>query len=247
MAAGQTPLFRFKHGDHACIFYRSDDSLMEILTPYVAEGLLKGERCFGAQKPHILKRLFYDLRFLGIDVDRELKRGALEFHTENEVYFSKGIFEPAVMMEMLLQSIEDSAQKGFTCFRTAGDMSWAVRGWNMCDQILGYESMVEKFYPGRTATGICQYPIADFPPKVLDEVLRAHRLHLAADPNKVYRSMHVGYVNCSAEIVANKFDVNPYYYYYVVEQHRPQEIVGWGVSSDFDSAAAHVDQIAHTI
>lgn len=241
--AQQTPLFRFKHGDHACIFYRSDDSLMELLTPYVAEGLVKGERCFGAQKPEILKRLFYDLRFLGIDVDREIKRGALDFHTENEVYFPKGIFEPAVMMEMLVQSIEDSAQKGFTGFRTAGDLSWAVRGWNMCDQILGYEDMVEKCYPGRAATGICQYPIADFQPKVLEDVLRAHRLHLDARPDQVYRSMHVKYGHCSAEIIANKFDVNPYYYY-VVEQHRPQEIMGWGISPDFDSATAHIDQIA---
>jgi hypothetical protein len=144
---------------------------------------------------------------------------------------------------MLLQSIDDSAEKGFTGFRTAGDLSWAVRGWNMCDQIVGYEGMVEKLYPGRTATGICQYPIADFSPKVLDDVLRAHRLHLAADADKVYRSMHVGYGNCTAEIVASKLDVVPNYYY-VVEQHRPQEIMGWGISSDFDSAAAHVDQIA---
>ena len=89
---------------------------------------MKGERCFGAQKPNILKRLYYELRFRGIDVDRELKRGSLEFHTEEEVYFSKGIFEPAVMMEMLLQSINDSAEKGFSGFRTAGDLSWAVRG-----------------------------------------------------------------------------------------------------------------------
>ncbi len=238
-----TPLFRFKHGDHACIFYHSDDSLMEVLVPYVAEGLSKGERCFGAQKPHILKRLYHDLRFLGIDVDREIKRGALEFHTEQEVYFPKGIFEPAVMMEMLLQSIADSAQKGFTGFRTAGDLSWAVRGWNMCDQLLGYEDMVAKCYPGRTATGICQYPLADFPQKTLDDVLRAHRLHLAATPDKPYRSMQVAYGHCSAEIVASKFDVNPYYYY-VVEKYRPKEIMGWGVSMDFDNATAHIDQLA---
>jgi len=216
---------------------------MEVLVPYVAEGLRKGERCFGAQKPEVLRRLFYDLRFLGIDVDRELTRGALEFHTEEEVYFPKGIFEPAVMMKMLLESIDDSAQKGFNGFRTAGDMSWAVRGWNMCDQILGYEDLVQKRYPGRAATGMCQYPIADFPPKILDAVLRAHRLHLAADPEKAFRSMHVGYGHCSAEIIANRFDINPYYYY-VVEQNRPREIMGWGVSTDFDTATEQIDQIA---
>ena len=241
--ARQGPLFRFKHGDHACIFYHSDDSLMEVLTPYVAEGLNQGERCFGAQKPHILQRLYSELDLLGIDIGRELKRGSLEFHREDEVYFPKGFFEPAVMMDMLLQSIDDAAARGFSGFRTAGDLSWAMRGWNMCDQILGYEAMVDRCYPGRTATGICQYPVEEFPPKILEEVLRAHRLHLAANPDEAYRTMHVRYPRFSGEIVANRFEQNPYYYY-VVEQHAPQEIVGWGTSPDFESAAAQIDRIA---
>lgn len=237
------PLFRFKHGDHACIFYQSEDSLMEVLTPYILEGLRKNERCFGAQKPQVLQRLFEGLRARGVDVDREVRRGALEFHTENEIYFPHGLFEPAILLDMLLQSVDEAAKKGFSGFRTAGDLSWAVRGWNMCDQIVGYEQMVERSYPGRKATGICQYPIKDFPTQVLEDVLRAHRLHLAASPEQVYRSMHVGYPHCSAEIVANKFDLNPYYYY-VVEQREPRQIMGWGTSTDFDSATAHIDRIA---
>lgn len=31
-----SPLFHFKPGDHACVFYRSEDSLLDVLTPHVA-------------------------------------------------------------------------------------------------------------------------------------------------------------------------------------------------------------------
>ena len=66
--------------------------------------------------------------------------------------------------------------------------------------------------------------------KVLDDVLRAHRLHLDANSDQAYRSMHVKYGHCSAEIVANKFHVNPYYYY-VVEQAPSSANYGMGDSS----------------
>jgi hypothetical protein len=35
---------------------------MEVLTPYIAEGLRKGECCFCVQKSSTAKRLFDDLR-----------------------------------------------------------------------------------------------------------------------------------------------------------------------------------------
>jgi len=240
----QSSIFQFKHGDHACIFYRSQNSLMEVLTPYVADGLRKGERCFGAQKPATIKQLYYDLRFLGIDVAREVKRGALDFHTEDEVYFPKGRFEPGVMLDMLMTSIDDALDQGFTGFRTAGDLSWAASGKTNCDLLVGYEKLVEKAYPGRTATGICQYSVNDFSPEMLEKVLASHKLHLEeTEPTESHCSVQVRYGHCLVEIVANKFVVHPNYYY-VVQQHRPSEVLGWGIAGDFDTASAEAEQIA---
>jgi hypothetical protein len=240
----QSSLFQFKQGDHACVFYRSEKSLMEVLTPYVADGLRKGERCFGAQKPSTIKQLYYDLRFLGIDVEKEIKRGALEFHIEEEVYFRQGRFEPGIMMDMLVQSIDKAVQLGFTGFRTAGELSWASKGKAECDMVIGYEHLVQKTYPGRAAIGICQYAIDEFPSEVLDSVLEAHRLHLVdREGESNHRSIEVGYGHCSAEIVADKLVMNPNYYF-VVQQRQPREILGWGRAQNFDKATAQVDKIA---
>lgn len=242
--ARRSALFQFKQGDHACVFYRSENSLMEILSPYVAEGLRKGERCFGAQKASTLKRLFYDLRFLGIDVEREIRRGALEFHTEDEVYFPRGKFEPHLMIDMLLNSIDEAARSGFSGFRTAGELSWAAQGRRRCDQVISYEKLVERAFPGRAATGLCQYPIDKFPPEVLTGVLDAHRMHIEdMQSGAACAALHVRYPTCSAEIVADKSENAPNYYY-VVEQQQPKNLLAWGIAADFDAAAACAEKIA---
>ena len=88
-----SPLFHFNHGNHVCVFYRTADALREVLIPYLAEGLRRGERCFCAQNPDLCKQIIYDLRFLGIDTDGAIRRGALEVHTVDEVYFPNNKFE----------------------------------------------------------------------------------------------------------------------------------------------------------
>lgn len=241
---GYAPLFQFRHGDHLCVFYRSEEDLLEVLTPYIAEGLLKGERCFCAQKAEVLKRLSYDLRFLGIDPDNEIKRGALELHTEEDTYLPNKRFEPQVMMDMLTRSIRESSERGFTAFRTAGEMSWAVRGRNECDNIVDYEAMVDQCYPGKPAIGLCQYAMGEFSPDLLNAVLQTHRLHLAESKTHcMHSSLHVRFGSYSAEVVADKFVVDPRFYY-VVQQQHPRKIVGWGVAPTFDRATTEAEHLA---
>jgi hypothetical protein len=175
----ESSLFQFKNGDHTCVFYRTDRELMEVLTPYVADGLRRGERVFCAQRPEILKRLTNDLIFLGLNPDYERERGALDLCTENDVYFPQHRFEPEAMMEMLIRSIGQARAAGFTSFRSAGEMSWAVRGRNECDQVVGYEKLVEEYYPGKPAIGLCQYAMEEFEPEVLKSVLAAHQMLIA--------------------------------------------------------------------
>ena len=108
------PLFRLKHGNHICVFYRDETYLLDILAPYIADGLRNGERCFCAQKPDMVKRLHTALKHIGVDVQREIKRGALEIRTDNEVYLGGGNFDPEAMMQVLETSITDSVKQGFT-------------------------------------------------------------------------------------------------------------------------------------
>jgi hypothetical protein len=239
-------LFQFKHGDHACIFYRDEEHLREVLVPYIAEGLRKGERCFCAQKAHFGRQLIYDLNFLGIDTEAEMKRGALEIHTEDEVYFPNKRFEPLAMMDMLLTSLDDTIARGFSGFRTAGELSWATQGETDCDQLLTYEKIVDKAFPGRAVTGICQYDVNLLAPEILKAVTEAHRLNLsAAKASSFYTGLSVRNGNYNIEIVADKLVIDPKYYY-VVQQNRPREIIAWGTAGNFEAASQQAEaMLAH--
>jgi MEDS: MEthanogen/methylotroph, DcmR Sensory domain len=236
-------LFQFKNGDHTCVFYRTQQALMEVLTPYIADGLRRSERCFCAQKPQILKRLVYDLWFLGIDPDQEIRRGALELQTVNETYLPNDRFEPRALMDMLIRSIEEARRNGFRSFRTAGELSWAVEGRNVCDHVVGYEKLVDEYYPGQPAIGLCQYSMSKFEPHVLQAVLQAHRMQVVETAtHSDHASMHIRDNSWSAEIVADKMALSPRYYY-VVHHREPSEPLGWGIAPDFDSASANIDRL----
>jgi len=239
----QSSLFQFRHGDHTCIFYRSPKALLEVLVPYVSDGLLRGEKVFLAQKPEVIKQLLYDLMFVGIDTDQYLRSGALELHTEDEVYFVDHKFDPDGMMELLRRGIADSRRKGFSAFRTAGELSWAARGKGDCDLVIGYEKMVDEYYPGQPAIGICQYAIDDFSAEVLESVLSVHRLQLVDAPHSNHGSIRFRQDGWSAEVVADKLLVDPRYYY-VVEQQQPRQVLGWGIEPNFDNATARIQSIA---
>lgn len=236
-------LFQFNNGDHACVFYRSTDELMQVLNPYIADGLRRGERCFCAQKPEILKRLVYDLRFLGIDPEKEMDRGSLELRSEDDTYFPDGRFQPEAMMEMLVRSIREAHNLGFESFRSAGELSWATEGHNLCDLVIGYEELVNEYYSGKPAIGLCQYHIEKFPPEVLEAVVRAHRMKLVEAAHSCHSSLYIRNGRWAAEVVADKTEANPRYYY-VVQSRRPQEVAGWGVAPNFESATARISQLA---
>ncbi len=237
-------LFQFKHGDHTCVFYRNPDTLREVLTPYVADGLRRNERCFCAQTPDICKRLIYDLQFLGIDTDGAIRRGALEVHTCDEVYFPNRKFEPAAMMELLLSSMEDAANRGYSALRTAGELSWAMQGATDCDQLFTYEQMVDEIFPGKAVIGLCQYNIGSFPSESVERIISAHRQHLYDDcPSSIKSALSIRTGNCWTEIVADKLVINPNYYY-VVQRRKTTEILGWGVAPSFEVAHHRAEQLA---
>jgi hypothetical protein len=168
------PLFTFKQGDHTCVFYWDLEGLLEVLTPYIAEGLRSNERCFCAQRPETLAALRNDLRYIGVDVEDEQRRGALELHAPDEVYFREQRFDPDSLLQILENSIYDAEKRGFSGFRTAGELSWAVEGRDECDRLIEYEHSVQKLYPGKPVMGLCLYPITMFDREVLDRVVLAH-------------------------------------------------------------------------
>lgn len=239
------PLLRFKSGNHICVFYRDESYLLELLASYLAEGLLRGEKCFCAQKSEHLEQLKARLAYVGVSLKDELRRGSLEIHTEAEVYFATGAFRPEEMMRLLATAIADAKASGFTGLRTAGEMSWAADGHCDCDQLIVYEAMVNASFPMQPVVGLCQYDMRCFSPELLARVLEQHSSSFAETGSRhfTFTIRSNGYV---ADVVADR--KNPQSrFYYVAQASNSVDVLGWGSEENFDNAVLGAESLLSTL
>lgn len=234
--------FRFKRGDHVCIFYHDDEALLQTLVPYLADGLNNGERCFCAQRKEFIPVLLQRLQSRGIDVASTLRKKALEIHTVEDLYLARGKFEPKRLMGLLEAAIENAVKEGFSGFRTAGELSWAKGGICDCDQLVGYEEMVEASFPGKPVIGTCQYKMSEFDPEVLERVLGSHQLALMQTmAGSNHSALQVRYGKYYADIVADRLNPESTFYY-VIQQAGGKDVLSWGATQSLISAMSESEQ-----
>jgi hypothetical protein len=241
------PRFRFEHGDHACVFYQSEDSLVETVIPYLVEGLQKREKCLSVQEPLLMRRLAGELRRGGIDVDREIERGALEFRSDTDTYRPDGTFRHADIARMVTESVEDSLRKGFRGFRSVGDLGWAANARIDGEELVKYEHRVAKCFAHRAFTGMCSYPAKRFAPKTLSAIRDAHTINVV-DPElpSVYTWLQITKKPFVAEIVTDKFSKRASFSY-LVRRMDSDNVLQFGDARDFESAKAEAERLLRAV
>ena len=72
-------------------------------------------------------------------------------------------------------------------------------------------------------------------------------MHLIEPDNESrFASIQIGQGLYATEIVADKIASHPSYYY-VVQDRRPKQVVGWGVTKDFDSANIEAQRVVEQL
>ncbi|HKD79629.1 MAG TPA: MEDS domain-containing protein [Candidatus Angelobacter sp.] len=234
-------LVQFKRGDHICLFYRDEPSLVETLVHFLAAGRRRHERCFCVQKPHIIPLILEGLEALGMNTTLERQLGTLDIHTDDEFYYSRGSFEPQALIDALDKAIQDALTLGFTGMRIAGELSWALDGCHgnqtvLCDQIVGYERLVQRSFPGKPMIGLCQYAANLFPSDVLRRVLDAHRIAIEetmVSMNHSTLTLRAG--NFLADIVTDRIRPGSAFHY-VVQRRAGNDVLSWGQEPTIDAA-----------
>jgi len=150
-------LFEQSTCKHNCIFYGSEDALVAFLVPYFADGLRKGEYCFGAQPSRVRARLLRRLLSSRLGIGGAVLRKALKINSLEDTYFSNGRFEPHAMMDTLKGALDVSQSGRFSGLRVAGDVSWAMRERKLFGQALYYEKLLDLYMPGKKMTTVCHY------------------------------------------------------------------------------------------
>jgi hypothetical protein len=192
-----------------------------------------------------MEQLKARLACMGINLKNELRRGSLEIHTEDEVYFSSGAFNPKEMMRLLHNAVRDAKASGFTGLRTAGEMSWAARGRCDCDQLLTYEALVNQGFASKPVVGLCQYDMRSFSAEVLARVLEQHSCSFCETSSRhsTFTIRASGYM---ADVVADRNDPQSRFYY-VAQAFNSADVLGWGTEESFDTAVVSAESLLSTL
>ena len=160
---------------HICCFFDSRDQQYEVLTPYFQEGLANGEEVFCIMEGHAVDEHRARLCASGVDVAGSEASGHLKTTTSDDTYLRGGSFGKERMYNVLASRLADLKNTEFTGIRTCGDMEWALRNMPGTEELMDYESEVNRLLVGRNdATFVCVYDSNRIGGRAMLDILSTH-------------------------------------------------------------------------
>jgi len=165
----------FSQGGHICALYETEDEQLAVAAAYVAEGFRKGERCFYvARSAPALSRFRSALKRCGVDPQKMAASGAFLEATNAEAHLAEGRFDSERMLRLLNDAVESALDAGFQGLRTCGDMSWLLDQADGSERVVEYEALLNQFFRGTRALGMCLYNRARLPAGLIDHAIATH-------------------------------------------------------------------------
>ena len=178
---------RFKRGDHVCGIYSTTEELAREVASFLAEGLRSNERCWYVGAGEEMDSVRAALGKLGVDISAKTTRDALQLISGDDAYIVHGAFNPEATIQIFNDAIEQAYTDGFTGFRAAAEMSWALNCADGAHQIIVYEALLKSLFASCRAIGLCLYDRKRMPLQVLNGALSTHPVaglhgHFGANP-----------------------------------------------------------------
>lgn len=124
-----------------------------------------------------------DLEQDGIAARRAEAAGQLEVRVAEEAYLADGGFDRAAMTALLRHEVTRARRDGWSGFRVAGEMAWALGGGpDTLAELIEYERIVDDVFAESGAAALCLYDAERFDAATLDEIAAIHPLVLAEPP-----------------------------------------------------------------
>jgi PAS domain S-box-containing protein len=170
-----------KHGDHLCVICEDPQQRLNVAAQYIADGLRQNEFVMYAADAATTDTLRQLLKQRGIDVEREIERGALNLPTAYEAYLRDGDFNPDAIYAEFDQAITNALAAGFSGCRFAGEPVWAIDRAELRPGLIEFETRLNSLFRNRQAAGLCVYDKNAWPAVVVRDVLRTHPVAVVDD------------------------------------------------------------------
>jgi hypothetical protein len=163
-------------GWHFCQFYRDFDQLLELVAPYIAEGLHNGEGCLWVMPEAVsINAASQALSRHVAGLERYRASGQLELLQHPDWYLdAAGQLKSFEQIAQQLLGRQDKAlASGFKFLRAAGDAGW-VSGSAESHAFIDYEIKVNAALKATKVAAICTYR-ADATADELIRIVAAHQ------------------------------------------------------------------------
>lgn len=204
-------------GGHLCLFYNDDPrEQLAALVPFMHQGLDSGERCVYVADDLTIFELHQALTDAGVDVLREMTRGALLLLTRAD-WRQPGELDSDAKAEQVRGMIGGALDAGYKGVRFGVEMTWTLGPCIDAAQLRHWEATINTiFAPDLPARIICQYS----------------RWRLAAD------ALHAGLLTHPQAILGEGLYANPHYAAPQILStngwHHPGEITAASVAAMID-------------
>src|SRR5512143_1378978 len=169
-------LAQLRPGDHLCYLYATEAEHQTVLSLFILQGLMRGEKVLYILDYHTADEIFAYLRDRMPSLDDYVARGQLQFLSTAETYLQDDHFTPEHTLDLLRQATLQAQSEGYPALRVTGEMSWALRGLPGSDQLIEYEAKLNHFFQHTPCIAICQYEQRRFNEALLLDVLETHPL-----------------------------------------------------------------------
>ena len=158
---------------HACAFFASREEEYRVITPFIKDGIERGERGLHVIDPALRDDHLARLSGNGVRVDELLSTGQLEVRDWNDVYLKDGYFDQDRMLGTIKSVLDSADREPYTPTRMYATMKWPMEGHQGAEDIVEYEARVNYLWPQHEGALICSYDLSGFSGIVID-IMRTH-------------------------------------------------------------------------
>ena len=159
-------------GSHVCAFYRGDHDRDRLLHGYLGAGLAAGDKCicvvdsaFTAKRLQPLTRASSEAGY---------STGQLDIHLPESTYLAGGEFTASDMLTFWTEGMIKAQHEGYSFCRLAGEMTWALRDAPGVENLVGYESELNRVTSSYPVVVLCLYDLDLFSGEVVINIVKTH-------------------------------------------------------------------------
>jgi MEDS: MEthanogen/methylotroph, DcmR Sensory domain len=158
-------------GSHVCAFYRGDGDRDRLLNGYLGAGLTAGDKCICVVDSAVTAAR---LRALPRACAEAGPRGQLDVHLPETTYLAGGEFTTSDMLTFWTENMIKAAVEGYSFYRLAGEMTWALRDAPGVEHLVGYESELNRVTSSHPVIVLCLYDLDRFSGEVVVNIVKTH-------------------------------------------------------------------------